>query len=90
MAHSSDHDKYAEHFDPGHSGKDHTIHQRLRANSTIMELKKILVANRGEIPIRVKHSCMLPKIVTDPIIDLPYGSRIVFTDCRSFQLRGPS
>ncbi|KAL8819635.1 MAG: hypothetical protein Q9223_001981 [Gallowayella weberi] len=46
-------DPYAEHFDAGHSGKDHTVHQRLRANSSIMELKKILVANRGEIPVRI-------------------------------------
>ncbi|KAK8216858.1 pyruvate carboxylase [Zalaria obscura] len=30
-----------------------TVHQRLRANSSIMKLKKILVANRGEIPIRI-------------------------------------
>ena len=30
----------------------HTIH-RIRANSNIMQLKKILVANRGEIPIRI-------------------------------------
>ncbi|KAM0802781.1 carbamoyl-phosphate synthase L chain, ATP binding domain-containing protein [Usnea florida] len=52
MAHN-DGDQYAEVFDAGHSGKDHTVHQRLRANSTIMELKKILVANRGEIPIRI-------------------------------------
>ncbi|KAF2857762.1 pyruvate carboxylase [Piedraia hortae CBS 480.64] len=29
------------------------VHQRLRANSSIMELKKLLVANRGEIPIRI-------------------------------------
>ena len=33
----------------GHS----EVHTRLRANSGIMELKKILVANRGEIPIRI-------------------------------------
>ena len=46
-------DKYAEFFDAGHSGTEHSVHQRLRANSTIMELKKILVANRGEIPIRI-------------------------------------
>lgn len=46
-------DKYAEAFDAGHSGTEHSVHQRLRANSTIMELKKILVANRGEIPIRI-------------------------------------
>ncbi|KAI6358936.1 hypothetical protein MCOR31_009646 [Pyricularia oryzae] len=30
----------------------HPVH-RIRANSTIMQLKKILVANRGEIPIRI-------------------------------------
>lgn len=30
-----------------------TVHTRLRANSSIMQLKKILVANRGEIPIRI-------------------------------------
>ena len=30
-----------------------SVHQRLRANSSIMQLKKILVANRGEIPIRI-------------------------------------
>ncbi|KAL2057259.1 hypothetical protein ABVK25_002312 [Lepraria finkii] len=46
-------DQYAEFFDAGHSGKEHTVHQRIRANSAIMELKKILVANRGEIPIRI-------------------------------------
>lgn len=46
-------DKYAEFFDAGHSGTEHSVHQRMRANSTIMELKKILVANRGEIPIRI-------------------------------------
>lgn len=32
---------------------EHSVHARLRANSTIMQLKKILVANRGEIPIRI-------------------------------------
>ncbi|KAL8695496.1 MAG: hypothetical protein Q9218_000074 [Villophora microphyllina] len=48
-----DHDPHAEHFDAGHSGKEHTVHQRIRANSSIMELKKILVANRGEIPVRI-------------------------------------
>lgn len=46
-------DQYAEHFDEGHSGKDHTVHQRIRANSMIMEMDKLLVANRGEIPIRI-------------------------------------
>lgn len=34
-------------------GQQNYVHQRLRANSSIMELKKILVANRGEIPIRI-------------------------------------
>ena len=53
MASNHEHDQYAEVFEAGHSGKEHTVHQRLRANSTIMELKKILVANRGEIPIRI-------------------------------------
>lgn len=30
-----------------------SVHHRLRANSTIMSQQKILVANRGEIPIRI-------------------------------------
>ncbi|OQE39010.1 hypothetical protein PENCOP_c007G03268 [Penicillium coprophilum] len=30
-----------------------SVHRRLRANSTIMHFQKILVANRGEIPIRI-------------------------------------
>ncbi|ERF75974.1 Pyruvate carboxylase [Endocarpon pusillum Z07020] len=34
-------------------GHQNLVHQRLRANSSIMRLKKILVANRGEIPIRI-------------------------------------
>jgi pyruvate carboxylase len=34
-------------------GHQNFVHQRLRANSSIMQLKKILVANRGEIPIRI-------------------------------------
>lgn len=32
---------------------DTDVHNRLRANTSIMEMKKILVANRGEIPIRI-------------------------------------
>ena len=32
---------------------DHDVHRRLRANSSIMQMRKILVANRGEIPIRI-------------------------------------
>ncbi|KAA6407434.1 MAG: pyruvate carboxylase [Lasallia pustulata] len=49
----SDKDQYAEVFEEGHSGTEHSVHQRMRANSSIMQLKKILVANRGEIPIRI-------------------------------------
>lgn len=30
-----------------------TVHQRLRAPSSIMQLNKLMVANRGEIPIRI-------------------------------------
>lgn len=41
----------------GETGEEHalshTVHHRLRANSSIMQLKKIMVANRGEIPIRI-------------------------------------
>ncbi|KAK3068784.1 hypothetical protein LTS18_000526 [Coniosporium uncinatum] len=36
-----------------HHAARNSVHQRLRANSSIMQLKKILVANRGEIPIRI-------------------------------------
>jgi pyruvate carboxylase len=44
---------YSEVFEEGSDLKQaQTIH-RIRANSTIMQLKKILVANRGEIPIRI-------------------------------------
>ncbi|KAL9112387.1 MAG: hypothetical protein Q9227_003229 [Pyrenula ochraceoflavens] len=34
-------------------GLENMVHQRLRANSSIMHLKKLMVANRGEIPIRI-------------------------------------
>jgi pyruvate carboxylase len=39
----------------GHNGGhlENSVHRRLRANSSIMQLNKILVANRGEIPIRI-------------------------------------
>ncbi|KAF1920099.1 pyruvate carboxylase-like protein [Ampelomyces quisqualis] len=43
-------------FDDEH-GEHHphrnSVHHRLRASSSIMQLKKLLVANRGEIPIRI-------------------------------------
>jgi len=44
-------------FDEGDHGEHHphrnSVHHRLRASSSIMQLKKLLVANRGEIPIRI-------------------------------------
>ncbi|KAF2832005.1 pyruvate carboxylase [Ophiobolus disseminans] len=44
-------------FDEGGHGEHHphrnSVHHRLRASSSIMQLKKLLVANRGEIPIRI-------------------------------------
>lgn len=45
---------YGEVFEDGHpdTKQQQTVH-RIRANSSIMQLKKILVANRGEIPIRI-------------------------------------
>jgi pyruvate carboxylase len=43
-------------FDDEH-GEHHphrnSVHHKLRASSSIMQLKKLLVANRGEIPIRI-------------------------------------
>jgi len=46
-------DQYSEVFDEGHERDRHGVHKRIRANSTIMKESKILVANRGEIPIRI-------------------------------------
>ncbi|KAK0631674.1 pyruvate carboxylase [Immersiella caudata] len=46
-------DKYEEVFEDGDTGKQTQTVHRIRANSTIMQLNKILVANRGEIPIRI-------------------------------------
>ncbi|KAL3417290.1 pyruvate carboxylase [Phlyctema vagabunda] len=43
---------YSEVFESGDARQAQTVH-RIRANSSIMQLKKILVANRGEIPIRI-------------------------------------
>ena len=45
--------RYDEEFEDGHEPHAHGVHQRIRANSTIMHLNKVLVANRGEIPIRI-------------------------------------
>ena len=42
-------DQYEEVFDDDHHPLQHTVHRRIRANSTIMQHSKILVANRGEI-----------------------------------------
>ncbi|KAI3398044.1 hypothetical protein diail_9907 [Diaporthe ilicicola] len=54
MAAATSNDKVVEEvFEEGEAPKEaQTIH-RIRANSTIMQLSKILVANRGEIPIRI-------------------------------------
>ncbi|KJR83375.1 pyruvate carboxylase [Sporothrix schenckii 1099-18] len=43
---------FAEVFDDDASPKEGASIQRIRANSSIMKLRKLLVANRGEIPIR--------------------------------------
>ncbi|KAI9745432.1 MAG: pyruvate carboxylase [Claussenomyces sp. TS43310] len=43
---------YSEVFEGEDVKHPQTVH-RIRANSSIMQLKKLLVANRGEIPIRV-------------------------------------
>lgn len=45
--------KENEQTDNGSTHDRNSVHSRLRANSSIMNLKKIMVANRGEIPIRV-------------------------------------
>lgn len=51
---------HQEYGTPDADGETHhianTVHSRLRANSSVMSLKKILVANRGEIPIRIFRS----------------------------------
>ncbi|KAK3393485.1 pyruvate carboxylase [Podospora didyma] len=46
-------DKYEEVFEDEEVPKEAQTVHRIRANSTIMQLNKILVANRGEIPIRI-------------------------------------
>lgn len=66
-----DHDPYAEHFDAGHSGKDHTVHQRLRANSSIMELVSSLSLSRY-------LSIRCPAVDCDRI---SFGTRHVFLSC---------
>ena len=69
MALHVDHsDQYAEVFDEGHEPIRDGVHQRIRANSSIMHLNKILVANRGEIPIRVSS------LTYRPIASTPVGS----------------
>ncbi|KAK4659228.1 pyruvate carboxylase [Podospora pseudocomata] len=45
--------KYEDVFEEGDVPKEAQTVHRIRANSTIMQLNKILVANRGEIPIRI-------------------------------------
>ncbi|KAL0468908.1 carbamoyl-phosphate synthase L chain, ATP binding domain-containing protein [Neurospora intermedia] len=53
MASDKPGDQYAEVFEEGDVPKEAQTVHRIRANSTIMQLNKILVANRGEIPIRI-------------------------------------
>ncbi|KAJ5632367.1 Pyruvate carboxylase [Penicillium lividum] len=43
----------SEFIEDHHEHHHDSVHRRLRANSTIMHFQKILVANRGEIPIRI-------------------------------------
>lgn len=43
-----EHGAYSEVFEDGEVARPQTVH-RIRANSTIMQMKKLLVANRGEI-----------------------------------------
>ncbi|CAK4029698.1 pyruvate carboxylase [Lecanosticta acicola] len=54
MAQNGGNDDYGTpHADGDTHQHANTVHTRLRANSSIMQLNKILVANRGEIPIRI-------------------------------------
>lgn len=53
MADTKGNDVPAEVFEEGDAPKESQTIHRIRANSTIMQLNKILVANRGEIPIRI-------------------------------------
>ncbi|CAK7238636.1 MAG: pyruvate carboxylase [Sporothrix thermara] len=46
-------DSFEEVFDDDAPPKEGASIQRIRANSSIMKLRKLLVANRGEIPIRI-------------------------------------
>ncbi|KAI9818120.1 MAG: pyruvate carboxylase [Pycnora praestabilis] len=51
---NGDSNEYTAVYEDGeHTGSTDSVHHRLRANFSIMQLKKILVANRGEIPIRI-------------------------------------
>ncbi|ROV97205.1 hypothetical protein VSDG_04791 [Cytospora chrysosperma] len=50
MADTKGNDVPAEVFEEGDAPKESQTIHRIRANSTIMQLNKILVANRGEIP----------------------------------------
>ncbi|KAL2123085.1 hypothetical protein VTJ04DRAFT_3540 [Mycothermus thermophilus] len=45
--------KYEDVFEDGDASRETKSVQRIRANSTIMQVNKILVANRGEISIRI-------------------------------------
>lgn len=93
MAHN-DNDQYAEFFDAGHSGKEHTVHQRMRANSTIMELKKILGAFRAPrscvgAPLSILFAnmgCCSRQPWRDSYKDFPNSPRALATDRSCLQL----
>ena len=59
-----EHDYGTPHQDGDTHRNSNTVHQRLRANSSIMQLKKIMVANRGEIPIRIFRTAHEPSLQT--------------------------
>ncbi|RKF81257.1 Pyruvate carboxylase [Golovinomyces cichoracearum] len=63
-----------------------TIH-RIRANSSIMQLKKILVANRGEIPIRIfrtAHELSLQTVAIVMKIDWGCTDKVSHIKCNCF------
>jgi pyruvate carboxylase len=49
MADHGEHGAYSEVFEDGPDARQAQTVHRIRANSSIMQLKKLLVANRGEI-----------------------------------------
>ncbi|KAK0118947.1 pyruvate carboxylase [Cadophora gregata f. sp. sojae] len=82
---------YSEVFEEGKDSQQSQNIHRIRANSSIMQLKKILVANRGEIPIRVCAllcGVAMSKLLISAFdsLDLPYCPRTFTPDRRSLQV----